>query len=705
MKQFKFWLIQMCVLLVTAPASNYGQDLLAFPSAEGFGAYTRGGRGGQVIHVTNLNDDGPGSLRWAVEQKGPRTVVFEVSGTIELKERLDIEHPYITIAGQTAPGDGICLKGETLRIATDEVIVRFIRVRLGDGTHGQGSLQGKDAISISAGENIIVDHCSASWSLDEVLSSSTSEPDLSRVTVQWCFITEGLNPDKHGFGSLIRGTGGATYSYLYNLYAHHRARSPRPGNYDSNPHTEDPEGLLLDFRNNVIYNWGGAHAGYNNDSKSVTRLNYIGNYLIPGRDSEDEGVAYATGSPYNQAFFSGNFFNGQRPVDQWSLVRFRKSWTEENIRDYKQDQAFESGHVSNLDAAQAYQKILRYGGAFLPKRDAVDLRIVKDIKHGTGSIIKSQEQVGGWPVLHTQPAPPDADRDGLPDAWERRNGLDPQDNEDRNKVAADGYTMLEKYLNSIPTAALPRIGQERPSTASTSAPTIGSGVHKWNGTLVKPGEGRESRTFLEGSSPHLEYLKIHATTQFPGAEPSNAHANEEFEECIIVKEGRMQITIEGESRILEAGGVVLLMPRQMHSIKNIGTSNLSYYVMKYRSRKKMDIARGMTSGGSLMLHADSLAFKPSSRGGGRAYFDRPTAMCERFEMHVTQLDRKGPSHEPHRHLETEIILVLSGETEMTIDGEVFQASVGDFYFLPSGSMHGIRNAVNRPCTYFAFKWK
>ena len=289
---------------------------IAFPGAEGFGAYAKGGRGGKVLHVTNLNDEGTGSLRWAIEQEGPRTIVFDLSGTIELRDRLNIENPYITIAGQTAPGDGICLKGETLRIATHDVIIRYIRVRLGDAQHGIGSLQGKDAISISEGADIIVDHCSGSWSLDEVLSSSTSKPTLTRVTVQWCFITEGLNPSNHGFGSLIRGTGGARYSYLNNLYAHNRGRNPRPGNYDRNPHTTDPKGLLLDFRNNVIYNWGGGTAGYNNDSQSVTRLNYVGNYLIPGANSEDNGIAYSTGSPYNRSHFEGNYYAGKLPENQ-----------------------------------------------------------------------------------------------------------------------------------------------------------------------------------------------------------------------------------------------------------------------------------------------------------------------------------------------------------------------------------------------------
>jgi pectate lyase len=422
---------------------------LAFPGAEGFGAYSKGGRGGKVLFVTNLDDQGPGSLRWAVEQEGPRTVVFSVSGTIALKDRLNIENPYLTIAGQTAPGDGICLKGETLKIATHDIIIRYIRVRLGDGKYGIGSKQGKDAISISAGKDIIVDHCSGSWSLDEILSTSTSKPTLTRVTVQWCFITEGLNPDNHGFGSLIRGTGGAKYSYLHNLYAHNRGRNPRPGNYDSNPHNEDPEGLLLDFRNNVIYNWGGGHAGYNADKKSVTKLNYVGNYLIPGEDSEPTGIAYSTGSPYNRSYFAGNYYNDELPKNPWDLVKYSDSWTDEEIRAYKQSEPFETGPVLMEDAHTAYQGVLKSGGARLPKRDDVDSRIVDDVRNRTGRIIKSQDDVGGWPIYKSSTAQTDTDYDGMPDDWENKNGLNPNNASDRNDVAADGYTMLEKYLQSI----------------------------------------------------------------------------------------------------------------------------------------------------------------------------------------------------------------------------------------------------------------
>ncbi|MEB2786989.1 cupin domain-containing protein [Algoriphagus persicinus] len=242
-------------------------------------------------------------------------------------------------------------------------------------------------------------------------------------------------------------------------------------------------------------------------------------------------------------------------------------------------------------------------------------------------------------------------------------------------------------------------------TAFAQLKPIKSGVFKWNDHEVITNEDRVGRPILEGVSPHFEYLEMHATTQAVGAKPSEAHANEDIEEIIIVKEGLMKVTIEGKSSVLGANSVVSLMPLQMHSLSNVGDSPLTYFVIRYRSKKKMDVARGVASGGSLRINADSLAFKPSERGGSRAYFDRPTVMCERLEMHVTTLDKKGPSHEPHAHEETEIILMISGETAMTIDGKEYSASAGDFYFIASQLFHGIRNLADHPTAYFAFKWK
>jgi (S)-ureidoglycine aminohydrolase len=234
--------------------------------------------------------------------------------------------------------------------------------------------------------------------------------------------------------------------------------------------------------------------------------------------------------------------------------------------------------------------------------------------------------------------------------------------------------------------------------------SVKPGVYRWVNHPVKISDDRESRKILEGTSPHFEYLEMHATTQYPGAKPSTAHANEDTEECIIIKEGTAGVTIEDKSKILGVGSVVLLMPQQMHSIKNVGKTNLTYYVMRYRSKKKMDLEKGKTSGGSLMLNADSLTFESHERGGVWAYFERPTSMCERFEMHVTQLNKKGPSHKPHTHIGTEIILVISGKTEMTIDGKEYTAEAGDFYFVNSQLMHGVRNATDEPCKYFAIAW-
>ncbi|MHC4728645.1 MAG: pectate lyase family protein, partial [Planctomycetota bacterium] len=265
-------LVALLAVITTFFISQTVLAMPAFPGAEGFGAMSVGGRGGKVLFVTNLNDSGPGSLRAAVESDGPRIVIFRVSGNITLKSRLSVNKPYITIAGQTAPGDGICLKDHAFSISADHVIVRHIRCRIADNAGSES-----DALSISSGQNIIVDHCSASWSVDETLSASARDK-LGNVTVQWCIISESLNDSSHhkgahGYGSLIRGGHGNGYTFHHNLYAHHHARLPRPGNY--NDCSIDPDGFILDFRNNVIYNWGGSAAGYNadgsNKANSITK--------------------------------------------------------------------------------------------------------------------------------------------------------------------------------------------------------------------------------------------------------------------------------------------------------------------------------------------------------------------------------------------------------------------------------------------------
>jgi (S)-ureidoglycine aminohydrolase len=231
--------------------------------------------------------------------------------------------------------------------------------------------------------------------------------------------------------------------------------------------------------------------------------------------------------------------------------------------------------------------------------------------------------------------------------------------------------------------------------------TVNPGVYKWADLPVKTGPDRESRKILEGESGTLEFLEIHATTQFKGAKPSEAHANKDIEECIIVKEGKLKVIIDGKSSVLGPGGVISLMPHQMHSVENVGDNNLTYYVMMYRSKGEMDLDKGET----LVLNADSLASTTRPNGSQRKYFDRSTVMLERFEMHVTRLERKGESHAPHQHITSEIILMISGDSEMLIGDEHYRATAGDLYFIPSELLHGIRNVNDAPCSYIAFTWR
>ncbi len=445
-------LIVCCQLFISGTCQvKPGQP--AFPGAEGFGAYARGGRGGDVYTVTNLDDSGPGSLRYGIQTaKGPRTVVFAVSGLISLKTALDINKDYITIAGQTAPGDGICLKDDCLKISANHVVVRYIRSRLGCKA-GKES----DAISVSSGKNIIMDHCSASWSVDECFSCSTGDKGrIDSVTVQWSIIAEALHKSihkkgPHGYGALIRGCYGASYSYHHNLFAHNYSRNPRPGNYDQNNRNVDPEGLLFDFRNNVMYNWGGSRPGYDADKESVCHYNYVGNYGKPGQDSDPTGYAYSAGCKFFKAFYEGNYFYGNIPSDQWSLVKFEGEWSAEEVEKYKQTVPFPAGPVTTDKAPDAWKKVLAGAGASVV-RDAADARIISDVRNGTGRIIGNEAVVGGWPEYKTWGVKPDTDKDGMPDAWEKQNGLDPGNPADRNGDRdKNGYTNLEDYLNTLVT--------------------------------------------------------------------------------------------------------------------------------------------------------------------------------------------------------------------------------------------------------------
>jgi hypothetical protein len=464
-----------CAPVSADVATKSPAQQLAFPSAEGFGRFTRGGRGGKVYKVTNLNDAGPGSLREAIEANGPRIVVFEVDGTLKLKSALQIKNDFITIAGQSAPGGGITLRNYPLHISANEVIVRYIRARLGDETKLE-----TDAVSVGQGRNIVIDHCSVSWSNDETLSvTQRVEPRLKHltdVTVQWSIIAESLNDaghqkGQHGYGSLIQGSYGARYSFHHNLWAHHQARMPRIGNYAKS--AVDPEGVMLDFRNNVFYNWGqgattdfynwkpGLERGYNMDpfygrpdnpsrfaagadlnTNATTHSNFVNNWYQQGSATGGPVALYIRNAS-GKTHFSGNTMDGKPVKDQWSLVV-----TSQNPAVFKAERPFEFGPVKTESAAAAYERVLASAGAS-KERDAVDTRIVESVRNKTGRLINSQKDVGGWPEIRAGLAAPDADGDGMPDVWEKSHQLNPADPSDASRVAKDGYTNIEAYLNSL----------------------------------------------------------------------------------------------------------------------------------------------------------------------------------------------------------------------------------------------------------------
>jgi pectate lyase len=409
--------------------------LPAFPGAEGFGARATGGRGGEVYAVTNLNDAGLGSLRDAVS-KGNRTIVFRVSGTIELKKKLVVTQPNITIAGQTAPGDGICLRNYPFAVASTNVIVRYLRSRLGDV-----SRQEEDSMGVLHGaKNVIFDHCSATWSIDEALSLSGNETD---ITIQWCLIAEPLNNSfhakgPHGYGSLARSNG--LVSLHHNLWAHCDARSPRLGdNYGKPPYP------TFDVRNNVIYDYGRICSGL---TQGVLKVNYVGNYIRPGPSSKAKFPIHV-GEPSDMLFYlKDNIFEGNDKLTADNTL-FLDAVELKGKRQVKTvAEPFQVIPVRTQSAKEAYETVLAVVGASLPVRDAVDQRIVEQVRKGTGKIIDSQKEVGGWPELKSAPAPLDSDHDGMPDDWETKHGLNPKDPADA-AVARDklGYTNLEHYLN------------------------------------------------------------------------------------------------------------------------------------------------------------------------------------------------------------------------------------------------------------------
>jgi len=468
------------------PWAAYPGDLIkeaipAFPGAEGGGAFTPGGRGGKVFVVTSLEDSGKGTLREALEAVGARTIVFNVSGIIKLKKPISVRAPYVTIAGQTAPGDGICVAGESVLLDTHDVIIRHMRFRRGstDVTRRDDALGGNPM------GNIMIDHCSVSWGLDENISiyrhqfqanekSKLEKLPTVNITIQNTISSEGLDTYNHAFGSTI---GGLNSTFIRNLWANNISRNPSIGMYGS-----------FNFVNNVLFNWWNRSLD-GGDYRSM--FNIINNYFKPGPITpENEPIRYRILKPesgymepktFGRAYVSGNFVVGSPEVsaNNWNGGVQIEDRSFEDSKDYleliKQDKPFEMPQFNIMKAEDAYEFVLNNVGATLPKRDAVDARVINYVRTGEikskdgleniigkeyikrrlpadsykKGIITSIEQVGGYPDYKGKPYK-DSDGDGISNAWEKKYGLNPNDASDANKdLNGDGYTNIEKYMNGI----------------------------------------------------------------------------------------------------------------------------------------------------------------------------------------------------------------------------------------------------------------
>ncbi|MEY4387821.1 MAG: hypothetical protein RLY20_3104, partial [Verrucomicrobiota bacterium] len=413
---------------------------LAFPGAEGAGAFTVGGRGGDVYYVTSLSDaNTAGTLRYGINNAPStgRTILFKVSGNIVLTSTLTINKPKLTIAGQTAPGDGICFQNYSFNIAANDIIVRHLRTRL-----GTNALQEADGMWINSGTNIIVDHLSASWSVDETLSTSR---EVANLTVQNCFITESLqnsihSKGAHGYGGIISGAFTTTYTYTHNLYAHHDSRNPRLG-------SDSQTGVLrLDFRNNVIYDWG-FRAGYSGATNETTELNYINNYLIAG-PATTYNFAFLSGGDTTTIYQSGNFID----TDKNGLVNGANTgWAMFTGPMTQLSAPMDVPDATTESAGTAYQRVIAQSGAMPWRRDAYDQRMARTVRKQTGQLVDFVSQtnfvgdyitnningtnfigVNPWPTLTAAAAPLDSDSDGMPDFWETSLGLATNNAADRN---------------------------------------------------------------------------------------------------------------------------------------------------------------------------------------------------------------------------------------------------------------------------------
>ena len=432
-----------------ATASTGTTKLPVFPGARGFGTDTRAGRGGRVIAVTSLANDGPGSLRAALNEAGPRIIVFKVGGVITLRDKLYVREPFITVAGQTAPGGGITLRDFGLVIVTNDVLIQHLRVR--PGNQGDIDASANDAIEVlgnrenedvTGGYNVVLDHISASWAEDEVLSTWFGAHD---VTVSWSVISEGLNHSRHDKGDhssgMVIGGHSERISVHHTLFAHNHSRNPLY-----------KWGGTHEFTDNVVYGWGALSTDIL-EGQPIARINILRNTYLPGpatyltqemliEPSDDEGAP--------QLYVEGNLGpNISDPRNApWDGMFFKFSM-QRAPRHYRAARAFATPLAVSSERADA-AAVLRAAGASLPQRDAIDARVVADVEQQRGKIIDSPAQVGGYAKIANGEAALDGDEDGMPDTWESSVSLNPQDSSDgKQDRNGDGYTNVEEYLHSL----------------------------------------------------------------------------------------------------------------------------------------------------------------------------------------------------------------------------------------------------------------
>lgn len=535
MKIMRIWSVAGIVyLLLSAPAAQAkggGENLAtsstppvvgqkAFPSAQGYGAYAKGGRGGDVLFVTNLNDSGPGSLREAVKATGPRTVIFRVGGLISLETPLNFKHPYITIAGETAPGDGICVRGDKVVVETHDVIVRHFCVRVGSAG-GSSPPSKRDAFDIRDAHDVIIDHCSFSWSLDEVFDMTEMRPpvDARNITLQWSIIGEPLyvwdggkegSTTEHGFGLLVGGGGGGVtnVSMHHNLLTQAHQRSP---NIES--------GATADFVNNYVFNWG-LRATLITTGSNDGKHHYYGPLFV----NVINNIYKAGPGAGDGSNLDGRIVVGQKRISSSPPINDSRVYIHGNVDGdgREADAVTDCGGELKFDAQTRVQVLMaspvkdgpfalvpeeteRLGdtifgdvGRTVPSRDAVDVRIIDDVRKGVSRRIKSPDEVGGYPDLKSGTPYPDADQDGMDDDWEKAHDLNPKDPSDgKTDRNGDGYTNLEEFLDQLATGKQTPLGQidalkgefpSPPSSVSAAATTVKGGVYVASERLMSDGQ-------------------------------------------------------------------------------------------------------------------------------------------------------------------------------------------------------------------------